>query len=166
MRRWSLMAIVSVLAMLGAACGDESDESGDTGAEGGVSLTTTTGGQPTTSAPSGEPVTVDVIATEYAFESSLTTFKVGVPYHFVVQNPGDVEHELMLVEPIAAGTMSMEEMDEMAIAHIEDEDLQAGDTATLDVTFEEPYPAGTLEMACHIEQHYERGMLLPIVVEP
>ena len=41
----------------------------------------------------------------------------------------------MFVEPIAAGTMSMEEMDEMAIAHIEDEDLQAGDTATLDVTF-------------------------------
>ena len=129
------MAIVSVLVLLGAACGDESDESGDTSAEGGVSLTTTTDGQPTTSAPSSEPVTVDVIATEYAFESPTTTFKVGVPYHFVVQNPGDEEHELMFVEPIAAGTMSMEEMDEMAIAHIEDEDLQAGDTATLDVTF-------------------------------
>jgi uncharacterized cupredoxin-like copper-binding protein len=71
----------------------------------------------------------------------------------------------MLVEPIAAGAMSMEEMDQMAIAHIEEDDLEAGDTATLDVTFDQPYPAGTLEMACHIEQHYQNGMLLPIVVE-
>ena len=163
MRRRSVMACLGVLALVGAACGDDSDESGATGAEGGVTLTTTTGAQ--ASAPAGEPVTVDVIANEYAFESSLTTFKVGVPYRFVVNNTGDEEHELMFVEPIAPGTMSMEEMDEMAIAHIEDEDLQAGDTATIDVTFEQAYPAGTLEMACHVEQHYEKGMVLPIVVE-
>lgn len=165
MRRRSLIAFMGALTLAVAACGDDSDESTTTGAEGGLSVTTTSGAEPATPAPSGEPVTVEVIASEYAFESSLTTFEVGVPYRFVVTNTGDEEHEMMFVQPIAAGTMSMEEMDEMAIAHIEDEDLQAGDTATLDVTFEQAFPAGTLEMACHIEQHYEEGMLLPIVVE-
>lgn len=166
MRRCALTVFVIVLALLGAACGDDSDESGNADGEGGVSVTTTTTEQAATSGPSAEPVNVDVIANEYAFESSVSTFKVGIPYHFVVRNTGDEEHELMLVEPIAAGAMSMEEMDKMAIAHIEEDDLEAGDTATLDVTFDQPYPAGTLEMACHIEQHYQNGMLLPIVVEP
>jgi uncharacterized cupredoxin-like copper-binding protein len=94
----------------------------------------------------------------------MTMFKVGVPYHFVVHNPGKEEHELILIAPMAAGWMSMEDMAKMAIGHIEEDDLQARATATLDVTFEQPYPAGTLEMACHIKQHYEKGMKLPIVV--
>ena len=80
-------------------------------------------------------MTVDVIASEHPFESPLTTLKVGVPYHLVVQNPGDEEQELMVVEPIAAGTMSMEEGTRWPSPASKDEDLQAGDTATLDVTF-------------------------------
>ena len=109
-------------------------------------------------------VTVDVRAGEYFFTSALTTFKVGVHYHFVVHNVGAIAHEFMLVQPIAPGMMSMAEMDKMAMGHIEFSNLQAQQTATVDVTFTKPYPAGTLEMACHVGQHYEKGMRLPIVV--
>jgi uncharacterized cupredoxin-like copper-binding protein len=121
-----------------------------------------------TSAPTQDqaPNTVTVEAGEYVFKSSLTAFKVGIAYHFVVHNIGAIPHEFMLVEPIKAGAMSMEEMDSMAVGHIEDAELPAARTAKVDVTFDKPYPAGTLEMACHVGQHYQNGMRLAVVVTP
>ena len=109
-------------------------------------------------------VTVNVRAGEYFFKSDMTTFKVGVPYHFIVHNIGAIPHELMIVQPIMAGMMSMDAMDSMAVGHIEDADLQTGQTSTLDLTFTRPYPTGTLEMACHVGQHYEKGMHIPVNV--
>lgn len=163
--KWWPIPVVVVLATSAlAACGGSGDDDASQSDDEGVTVTTEA--PSTTSAgSSGEPVTVDVDADEFSFTSSLTTFKVGVPYHFVVRNVGDEEHEFMIVMPIAAGTMDMEAMDELAVGHIEEDDLLAGDTSSVDVTFDKAYPAGTLEFACHIEQHYEKGMLLPIVVE-
>ena len=112
-----------------------------------------------------QPVTVKVTADDFSFQSSLTTFKVGVPYHFEVTNNGKVEHEFMLVKPVAAGTMEMEEMDDMALAHIEEDDLQPGTTQSFDYTFTVPAPAGQLEFSCHLLGHYEAGMKLPITVQ-
>lgn len=112
-----------------------------------------------------QPVDVEITANEFGFESSLTTFSVGVPYHFVVTNKGTVAHEFMILEPMEPGTMSMEEMDDMALALIEEDDLPPGATASVDVTFTEPAPPGTLEFACHTPGHYEAGMKLAITVE-
>jgi uncharacterized cupredoxin-like copper-binding protein len=111
-----------------------------------------------------DAVMVDVQAGEYFFKSAVTAFKVGVHYHFVVHNDGAIPHEFMLVQSIAPGMMSMEQMDNMAIGHIESSNMQAHQDPTIDVTFTKPYPAGALEMACHVGQHYENGMRLPIVV--
>ena len=116
-------------------------------------------------AGSNQPVDVQVTATDFAFQSSLTTFKVGVPYHFVVVNKGKVPHEFMIVKPIPAGQMDMEQMDNLALAHIEADDLQPGQTATVDYTFKQAYPEGTMEFACHLPGHYEAGMKLPIIVK-
>lgn len=126
-----------------------------------VVLTACSGG----GSQSNQPVEVKVTADDFSFESSLTTFEVGVPYHFVVNNVGTVEHEFMIVQPIEAGAMDMEAMDQMALAHIEEDDLTPGATATLDYTFTEPAPAGTLEFSCHLAGHYENGMRLPITVQ-
>ena len=163
-KMWA-MPVVVVLATWGlAGCGSSDDDNAAQSDDEGVTVTTEA--PSTTSAgSSGEPVTVDIDADDFSFTSSLTTFKVGVPYHFVVHNVGDEEHEFMIVMPITAGTMDMEAMDELAVGHIEEDDLLAGDTSSVDVTFDKAYPAGTLEFACHIEQHYEKGMVLPIVVE-
>jgi len=112
---------------------------------------------------------VKITLTDFGIESSRTTFDAGVPYHFVVTNEGQVEHEIMLMAPMTEEQMSMnmdmEEMDAMALAHIEAEELQPGTTAEMDYTFTAPAPAGTLEFSCHIAGHYEAGMKLPITVK-
>jgi len=72
----------------------------------------------------------------------------------------------MIMEPMMPGMdMTMEEMDAMALAFVEEDELTPGVTQTLDYTFTEPAPAGSLELGCHIEGHYEAGMLLPITVK-
>ena len=110
--------------------------------------------------------TVKVTLTDFKIESSLTEFKVGVPYHFVVSNKGASNHEFMIMPHIDASmNMSMEQMDEMALGMIEDSDLVPGATLTLDITFTEPAPTGTLEFACHTAKHYQAGMLLPITIQ-
>lgn len=114
---------------------------------------------------SSGPVTVNITAKDFSYEASQTTFKVGVPYHFVVTNEGTVPHEIMIMEPMEGTGMDMEEMDELALNHIEAEALEPGDTATMDYTFQEAAPAGTLEFACHVKGHYESGMHIPIVVK-
>jgi len=113
--------------------------------------------------------TVNITLTDYAIESSQTSFEVGVPYHFVVTNKGPSNHEIMIMSPLTEEqmgmSMDMEEMDKMALAMIEEDDLETGKTMTLDYTFSEPAPAGTLEFACHSSGHYEQGMKLPITVK-
>jgi len=119
--------------------------------------------------PSTNPdgsVNVDVTLTDFGIESSLVTFDVGVPYHFIITNEGAVNHELMIMEPMMPGMdMTMEEMDAMALAFVEEDELTPGVTQTLDYTFTEPAPAGSLEFSCHIEGHYEAGMVMPITVK-
>lgn len=113
-------------------------------------------------------VEVRVTMTEFGFESSLTEFETGVPYRFVVTNAGAVNHEFMIMAPLTEDqmgmAMDMHELDETALAMIGEDQLPPGATATLEFTFTEAAPAGTLEFACHTPGHYEAGMKLPIVV--
>lgn len=122
-------------------------------------------GNSTASSPDqGNVVTVTL--SDMNIASSQTSFQAGVDYHFVVTNAGQINHELMIMKPMAAGVMSMEQMDSMSVADIEADDLPSGATKTIDVTFEQAYPAGTLEFACHIDGHYEAGMHLGVTVNP
>lgn len=110
---------------------------------------------------------VIVTLTDFGIKSSVTEFEVGVPYHFVVTNEGVVNHEFMIMPPVMGDTtgMDMGHFDETALAMIEEDELPSGATMTLDYTFTEPAPAGTLEFACHTPGHYEAGMKLPIIVK-
>ena len=111
-------------------------------------------------------VDVNVTLTDFGIESSVTKFQVGVPYHFNITNEGQVNHELMIMEPMMAGSnMTMEEMDAMALAYVEEDELTPGATQRLDYTFTQPAPASSLEFSCHTPGHYEAGMKLPITVE-
>ena len=145
------LALILLAALLLAACGSSDD-------------TTTTQAATTTDGEAMEAVTVNVTANEYAFESDLTTFEAGVPYHFVVTNTGEEEHEFMIIAPIEPGSMDMEAMDDLALVVIEDEDLQAGAVATADFTFTAEDVGADLEFACHVGEHYEDGMHIPITV--
>ncbi len=56
-----------------------------------------------TSSSSAGKMDVSVNLAEYRIESSLTTFSQGVPYHFVVSNKGQVDHEFMILPPTWTG---------------------------------------------------------------
>lgn len=101
------------------------------------------------------PVEVQITATEFKFDSSLTTFAVGTPYHFVITNKGTVGHDWMI---IAQG----EKDETKSVVEVEDSDLQPGKAVTKDFTFTQ---AGNYEFACHVEGHYESGMVLRIVAK-
>jgi uncharacterized cupredoxin-like copper-binding protein len=118
--------------------------------------------------PSASPsvTTVNIDAGDYFIHPSQTEFKVGVKYHFVVHNSGEVAHEVMLMPVMADSSgMDMEEMDKMAMGMVEEEDFPPGATQSFDVTFDKPYADGQLEFACHITNHYEKGMHEGITVE-
>jgi len=119
--------------------------------------------------PSAGPTEVKITLTEFGIQSSLNEFEAGVPYRFVVTNAGAVEHEFMIMPPLTDDQMGMgmdmHELDEQALAMIPASDLPAGASATLDFTFPEAAPAGTLEFACHVAGHYEANMKLPITVK-
>lgn len=114
------------------------------------------------------PVEVQITLTEFGIKSSLAEFETDVPYTFVVTNAGMVEHEFMIMPPLTQDQMGMHvnmtELDNMALAMIEAADLQAGGTASFDLTFTKPASSGELEFACHTPGHYEANMKLPIVV--
>ncbi|MFT3894189.1 MAG: hypothetical protein QM730_21365 [Anaerolineales bacterium] len=116
-----------------------------------------------------QTVNVDVSLTEFGIKSSLTEFETGVPYHFVVTNAGVVEHEFMIMPPLTQDQMGMHmdmtDLDKMALAMVEASNLQAGQTASFDLTFTEPANSGELEFACHTQGHYESNMKLPISVQ-
>lgn len=110
-------------------------------------------------------VTTAETSTGQTITSDVTTFTAGETYHFIIENDGQLAHELMIVEPIEAGSMDMEEMDDLALYVVEEDDLEAGDTVEFDFTFPEDAVGADLEFACHIAGHYEAGMRLPITVE-
>jgi len=152
----SKIMVTASLAIVLAGCGGST-----TTTQGSASAPTTEGDQATV---------VNVVVTDTAsgqtVESDLTTFKVGVPYHFIVENTGDRTHELMIIQPIEPGTMDMEEMDAMALHVIEEDDLTPGSTAEFDYTFGADEVGKPLELACYLEGHYEAGMHAGITVEP
>ena len=110
------------------------------------------------------PVDVNVTLTEFTIEPSMTTFKVGVPYHFVITNEGKVPHEFDIIPP-ESPPVSADQEKSASLARVTEDQLPAGATATLDYTFTKAYPEGSLEFACHLTGHYEAGMHVPIVVQ-
>jgi uncharacterized cupredoxin-like copper-binding protein len=143
-RRILLAGLISLLSIGLAACGATS--------------TASTGS--TTPTASG-PTSVQVTLTNFKIQSSLTTFKVGVVYHFVVTNTGSTTHEF-LVGPISMETASEDARDAAKLFEVSE--LEPGHTSTADYTFTKPYPAGTLEFSCHVGGHFELGMKLPFTV--
>ena len=106
-------------------------------------------------------------------ESSVTTFKVGQPYEFVITNTGALNHEFVIMRPLeedeieapasehGAGGHSMDD----ALLTIGEDDLPPGAVVTANYTFRRTADAGELELACHIAGHYTAGMHIPITVE-
>lgn len=114
-----------------------------------------------------KPTDVQITMTEFKIEPSMTSFKVGVPYRFVVTNKGTINHDFSISPPAmqhGGMTMSSEEMHKDALAVIEAKDMPPGATKTVEVTFSKPMSSTEIEFACHTPGHYEAGMQAPITV--
>ena len=107
--------------------------------------------------------TVNITLSDFVISSSLTTFKVGVPYHFVVKNTASMAHEVYIdpVDPNLTPDTAKSE----ALAGLGPDIMVAGASGSFDYTFSKAYPAGTIEFACHLPGHYEAGMHTGIVVQ-
>jgi uncharacterized cupredoxin-like copper-binding protein len=109
------------------------------------------------------PTTVNITLTDFQITSSLTSFKVGVPYHFVVKNSAAVPHEIY-IDPVDA-TLTPDTAKSQALAGVGPDVLGGGASASFDYTFTKAYPAGAYEFACHLPGHYESGMHVGITVQ-
>jgi uncharacterized cupredoxin-like copper-binding protein len=107
--------------------------------------------------------TVNITLTDFVISSSLTDFKVGVPYHFVVKNNATVSHEIW-IDPVDPN-LTPDTAKTQGLAGLGQDILTPGSTQSFDYTFTKAYPSGAYEFACHLPGHYEAGMHVGITVQ-
>lgn len=102
----------------------------------------------------GDEAAADAAVTlaDFSVTAETGTIKVGQPVTFAVSNAGPSVHELVL-EKAGDVDVPLEQADGTAA---EIEDIEAGGSGELTFTFSEP---GTYQLACHIEGHFEAGMV-------
>jgi uncharacterized cupredoxin-like copper-binding protein len=111
-----------------------------------------------------EPERVEITLTEFGVEASITEFEVGQPYEFVITNEGAINHEFRIMPVSGAQAGHNEEGHSSTLVVVEEEELEVGETITVEYTFTNDALHSDLEIACHIEGHYEAGMNLPISI--
>ena len=93
-----------------------------------------------------------VVLADFTVTAATGTIKVGDPITFAVSNTGPSIHELVL-EKAGDVDVPLGQADGTAA---EIEDIEMGGIGELTYTFSEP---GTYQLACHIEGHFESGMV-------
>ena len=87
---------------------------------------------------------------------SMPTLKVGETYTFVATNVGELVHE-MVVERAGDNDIPLE----MGGKELEIEDIAPGTSKSLTMSFDTP---GMYQLACHVPDHYEAGMVVEFEV--
>ena len=108
------------------------------------------------------PQEVRIPMGEMYFKPAITTFKVGQHYKLVLVNEGTMIHEFVIA-PVRKPGQSRADLDTVSLFHADQ--INPGDSMTVDFTFKQPAPAGTLEFECSYPGHYDAGMHTPIVVQ-
>lgn len=106
---------------------------------------------------------VDIKLADNTIDASTTTFKVGVPYTFVITNNGKHTHNFNINSPVStAGSLDAALND--ALLAVPQDQLGPGQTATVEFTFPDSAAGKPLEFSCLIKRHYEDGMQVNINV--
>ncbi len=105
------------------------------------------------------PTEVHVKLTEFKIEMDKTSIPAG-PVKFIIENAGKEKHEVVL-EPAGTNDQPFEAGGKASEA----EDIEAGASATLEWTIDQP---GDYQLGCHInennEDHFALGMVTPFTV--
>jgi len=112
--------------------------------------------------PAPAAVKVNVTLSEFKITSSITTFKVGTPYYFIVTNRGHSLHEFLIMPDKPNGTNYLVN-GEYRGQVVQGQAVQSGATLMVNYTFT-PSSTTKYEIACLMRGHYAAGMSRPIVV--
>ena len=113
--------------------------------------------------PAPASVKVYVTLDEYKITSSMTNFKVGTTYFFIVKNIGDTLHEFFIMPDKPNGSNYLVNGQYEGNA-VQGQEIKPG--ATLMVNYIFKTSATThYEIACLMRGHYAAGMSRPIVVK-
>jgi uncharacterized cupredoxin-like copper-binding protein len=116
-----------------------------------------------TQAASGGGTEVDVTLADNTIQSSLTTFKAGEPYRFIIINNGNHLHDFNISTPVSVAG-SLDAALSSALLSVTQDKLPIGGGTTVEYTFPASAVGKPLEFSCLIKRHYEDGMKLGITV--
>ncbi len=153
MRLHHLPLVVAIAVVLAACSGGSTSTASPSAAT----------ASPVAGGSSGSAVEVIVKLTDaLTMEPASISVKAGVPVRFVVTNSGTTDHEFFLGDE-AAQAGHGEEMSGMVGMNDDAAGigLKAGETKTLEYTFAK---AGSYLAGCHVNGHYEAGMMATITV--
>ncbi len=158
-----LIPLSMVLIMfLATACGSSTPTATQAPAQPPAAATQAPATQ-ASSATTSTGTEVDITLADNTIQSSLTAFKVGVPYTFVIKNTGHHTHNFNINQPVAE-TGSIDTSLSGALFSVKQEQLPPGGGTTVSFTFPDSAAGQSLEFSCLIRQHYEDGMRLAITV--
>jgi uncharacterized cupredoxin-like copper-binding protein len=163
MKRIALFVFMAGIMVLATACGGSAPAATQAPAQPAATEAPAQPAVTEAAASSAGPTTVDIILADNTIESSLTTFQVGVPYTFVITNAGRHAHNFNISTPVAVAG-SLQEAFNTALLAVDQNQLGAGASVTVEYTFPESAAGANLEFSCLIRRHYEDGMWLPITI--
>jgi hypothetical protein len=73
------------------------------------------------------------VLSDSAIQASQTTFALGVPYHFVVKNEGQIAQEFLIIPSLEQ--RPTRNLDQLALYHIAASQLPPKATSTFEFTF-------------------------------
>ncbi len=154
MKRMVPSVIILLVMFLATACGSSTPTAAQAPAQSAV-----TAGVPV----SGGGTQVNITLADNTITASATTFKVGVPYTFVITNTGKHTHNFN-INPPASVVGSLDAALNNALLAVPTSELSPGQTATVQFTFPDSAAGKPLEFSCLIRRHYEDGMKVDITV--
>ena len=164
MKRIALFVVITGIMLLAAACGGAAPAATQAPAQAGATNPPAATSAPTQAGAASNTATeVDVTLADNTIQSSLTTFKVGVPYTFVVTNTGHHAHNFNISTPVSIAG-SLDAALSTALVAVDQSQLSVGASATVQYTFPASAAGAQLEFSCLIRKHYEDGMKLAITV--
>ena len=163
MKRIALFVFMVSMMVLATACGGSAPAA--TQAPTQPAATEAPAQPPAIESPasSGAATTVEVTLIDNKIESSLTSFQVGVPYTFVITNAGRHGHNFNISTPVSVAG-SLQDALKTALLAVDQDQLGAGASVTVEYTFPASAAGANLEFSCLIRRHYDDGMWLPITI--
>ena len=148
-RKVSVAVMLVLLSFVVSACGTAADDTTTSASE----------DQTTTSAGSGTSTELTTSVVEMEFTPNTWTVPAGEQVSIIITNDGTVKHEWVLMQEgvTIASEADLPESEEELMADFVnvEEEVEPGETKTL--TFQAP-PAGTYQIICAIEGHFDGGM--------